>query len=29
VRISVPDPAFGGDILVVTGAQLAGHLLFA
>jgi Ca2+-binding RTX toxin-like protein len=31
VRISVLDPAFGGDIMVsgVTSAQLGGHLLFA
>jgi Ca2+-binding RTX toxin-like protein len=30
VRISVLDPAFGGDIVVlgVTSAQLSGHLLF-
>jgi Ca2+-binding RTX toxin-like protein len=31
VRISVLDPSFGGDIMVlgVTSAQLGGHLLFA
>jgi Ca2+-binding RTX toxin-like protein len=31
VRISVLDPAFGGDILVraITVAELSGHLLFA
>jgi Ca2+-binding RTX toxin-like protein len=30
VRISVLDPAYGGDIIVsgVTSAQLSGHLLF-